>query len=34
MKKQKGINNFWKEEKYKEWRNDIKNHPEKVIRMT
>jgi len=34
MKKQKGINNFWKEEQYKEWREDIKKHPEKVIRMT
>ncbi len=34
MKKQKGINNFWKEEQYKAWREDIKNHPEKVIRMT
>jgi len=26
MKKQKGINNFWKEEQYKEWREDIKKH--------
>ena len=34
MKKQKGINNFWKEEQYKAWREDIKKHPEKVIRMT
>jgi len=34
MKKQKGINNFWKEEQYKEWREDIKKHPEKDIRMT
>ena len=34
MKKQQGINNFWKEEQYKEWREDIKKHPEKVIRMT
>ena len=26
MKKQKGVNNFWKEEQYKEWREDIKKH--------
>ena len=26
MKKQKGINNFWKEEQCKEWREDIKKH--------
>jgi len=31
---EKGINNLWKEEQYKEWREDIKKHPEKVIRMT
>ena len=34
LKEKKGINNFWKEEQYKEWREDIKKHPEKVIRMT
>ena len=34
LKKQKGINNLWKEEQYKEWREDIKKHPEKIIRMT
>ena len=34
MKKQKGINNFWKEEQYKEWREDIKKHPEKIIKLS
>ena len=34
LKEKKGINNFWKEEQYKKWREDIKKHPEKVIRMT
>ena len=34
LKKKKNINNLWKEEQYKEWREDIKKHPEKVIRMT
>ena len=34
LKKKMGINNFWKEEQYKEWREDIKKHPEKIIRMT
>ena len=34
LKEKKGINNFWKEEQYKEWREDIKKHPGKVIRMT
>jgi hypothetical protein len=29
-----GINNFWKEEQYKKWREDIKKHPENIIRMT
>ena len=33
LKKQKGINNLWKEEQYKEWREDIKKNPDKVIRM-
>ena len=33
LKEKKGINNFWKEKQYKEWREDIKKHPEKVIRM-
>ena len=34
LKKKMGINNFWKEEQYKKWNEDIKKHPEKVIRMT
>ena len=34
LKKKKNINNLWKEEQYREWREDIKKHPEKVIRMT
>ena len=34
LKKKMGINNFWKEEQYKKWREDIKKHPEKIIRMT
>ena len=34
IKKKMGINNFWKEEQYKKWREDIKKHPENVIRMT
>ena len=34
LKEKKDINNFWKEEQYKKWREDIKKHPEKVIRMT
>ncbi len=34
LKKKMGINNFWKEEQYKKWDEDIKKHPEKVIRMT
>jgi hypothetical protein len=34
LKKQKGINNLWKEEQYKEWREDIKKNPDKVIRLT
>ena len=33
LKKQKGINNLWKEEQYKEWREDIKKHPEKVGKL-
>ncbi len=27
------INNLWKEEQYKEWREDIKKHPEKVGKL-
>ena len=34
LKKKMGINNFWKEEQYKKWDEDIKKHPEKIIRMT
>ena len=34
LKEKKGINNFWKEEQYKEWRKDIKKHPEKVIKLS
>ena len=34
LKKKMDINNFWKEEQYKKWNEDIKKHPEKVIRMT
>ena len=33
LKEKKGINNFWKEEQYKKWREDIKKNPDKVIRM-
>ena len=33
LKKQKGINNLWKEEQYKEWREDVKKHPEKVGKL-
>ena len=33
LKEKKGINNFWKEEQYKEWRKDIKKHPEKVGKL-
>ena len=34
LKEKKGINNFWKEEQYKEWRKDIKKNPEKVIKLS
>ena len=27
LKEKNGINNLWKEEQYKEWREDIKKHP-------
>ena len=30
LKKEKGINNLWKEEQYNEWREEGKKHPEKV----
>ena len=33
LKEEKGINNLWKEEQYKEWREDIKKHPEKVGKL-
>jgi len=33
LKKQKGINNLWKEEQYKEWREEVKKHPEKVGKL-
>ena len=33
LKEKKDINNFWKEEQYKKWREDIKKNPDKVIRM-
>ena len=33
LKEKRGINNFWKEEQYKKWREDIKKNPDKVIRM-
>ena len=30
LKEEKGINNLWKEEQYKEWREEVKKNPEKV----
>ena len=33
LKEKNGINNLWKEEQYKEWREDIKKHPEKVGKL-
>ena len=33
LKKEKGINNLWKEEQYKEWREEVKKHPEKVEKL-
>jgi len=33
LKKEKGINNLWKEEQYKEWREEVKKHPEKVGKL-
>ena len=30
LKEKNGINNLWKEEQYKEWREEVKKHPEKV----
>ncbi len=33
LKEKNGINNLWKEEQYKEWREDVKKHPEKVGKL-
>ena len=33
LKEEKGINNLWKEEQYKEWREEVKKHPEKVGKL-
>ena len=33
LKEKNGINNLWKEEQYKEWREEIKKHPEKVGKL-
>ena len=33
LKKQRGIKNLWKEEQYKEWREEVKKHPEKVRKL-
>ena len=33
VKKQRGIKNLWKEEQYKEWREEVKKHPEKVGKL-
>ena len=30
LKEKNGINNLWKEEQYKEWREEVKKHPEKL----
>ena len=29
LKEKNGINNLWKEKQYKQWREEVKNHPEK-----
>ena len=34
LKEKNGINNLWKEEEYKEWREEVKKHPEKVENFT
>ena len=31
LKEKNGINNLWKEEQYKEWREEVKKHPEKLL---
>ena len=33
LKEEKGINNLWKEEQYKEWREEVKKHPEKLEKL-
>ena len=33
LKEKNGINNLWKEEQYKEWREEVKKHPEKVGKL-
>ena len=33
LKEKNGINNIWKEEQYKEWREEVKKHPEKVGKL-
>ena len=33
LKEEKGINNLWKEEQYKDWREEVKKHPEKVGKL-
>ena len=33
LKEKNGINNLWKEEQYKQWREEIKKHPEKVGKL-
>ena len=33
LKEKNGINNLWKEEQYKEWREEVKKHPEKLGKL-
>ena len=33
LKEKNGIINLWKEEQYKEWREEVKKHPEKVGKL-
>ena len=33
LKEKNGINNLWKEEQYKDWREEVKKHPEKVGKL-
>ena len=33
LKEKNGINNLWKEEQYKEWREEVKKYPEKVGKL-